>query len=677
MYLLIPFKFMWFLVPRPLKVILQEIVIFNKFVKFIKYLSRLLSEKRVKIENTEWAKDIPLVSVVIPCYNYGKYIEEAIDSVIAQTLRNFEIIVVDDGSTDEFTIKLLEELNKPKTRVIRQKNQKLPATRNNGIKVAAGKYICCLDADDKLKPTFLEKCIVKMEYENLDICSCDLEEFGDRSDIWDPGEFCIENLIKMNSAIVSSVYKRSIWEKAEGYNEHMIHGYEDWDFWIKIAKNGAKGAKINEPLFLYRKHGATMIDSAEEKHGLIYEEIKNNHRDIFMDRKKFREIRKKESIKYIVENLNLNLLLPANYTKKDGKNILLALPYMIFGGVDKVLLRISLYLKDNNFNFTFITTEEPNKLWEDNTERFEEITKEIYHLYKFLEEDYWKDFLFYLIESRKIEVIFIAGCAYIYGILPEIKEKFPSVKIIDQLYNTFGHIRNNRRYSKYIDLNIVENETIKEFLIHRHKEKEDKIILIHNGVDTEYFTKSNDSSPVYENYKIPRDKFIISFFGRFTEEKGPDLFLKIATSFREDDRVFFIMAGQGHLENKLHSLIKKYGLEEKILLPGLIETKDFLEITGAVLLPSRIDGRPNIVLESLSMGLPVVVSGVGGLPFMIKDGYNGFLCKKWDIKTFGDSIEKMLNDRDLYDNMCRNARDYAVEYLDINIMLERYLTLFR
>jgi len=112
-------------------------------------------------------------------------------------------------------------------------------------------------------------------------------------------------------------------------------------------------------------------------------------------------------------------------------------------------------------------------------------------------------------------------------------------------------------------------------------------------------------------------------------------------------------------------------------LPGLIETKDFLEITGAVLLPSSIDGRPNIVLESLAMGVPAVVSQVGGLPGIIKNGYNGFLCKREDIRAFRDSIEKMLNDRVLYDNMCKNAREYAVEHLDINIMLERYLTLFR
>ena len=109
----------------------------------------------------------PLVSVVIPCYNYGRFLNDAIASVRAQTLQDFEIIVVDDGSNDDVTPGVLDALEgsdqSPDLTVIRQENQGAPTARNTGIRVAKGLYVCCLDADDTMEPTYLEKCVLLME----------------------------------------------------------------------------------------------------------------------------------------------------------------------------------------------------------------------------------------------------------------------------------------------------------------------------------------------------------------------------------------------------------------------------------------------------------------------------------------------------------------------------------
>ena len=102
----------------------------------------------------------PLISLIIPCYNYGQYISEAIESVLKQTYQNFEIIVIDDGSTEELTKQVVSELNYPKSKVIRQENRGLSAPRNGGIREARGEFIVPLDADDKLHPTFLQKCLL-------------------------------------------------------------------------------------------------------------------------------------------------------------------------------------------------------------------------------------------------------------------------------------------------------------------------------------------------------------------------------------------------------------------------------------------------------------------------------------------------------------------------------------
>jgi len=114
-------------------------------------------------QQEEWPADKPLVSVIIPCYNYGMFIKGAIESVLAQTFQRFEILVINDGSTDESTMYVLHNLCYEKTKIVHQANQGLAQTRNNGAAQAAGKYICYLDPDDFIEPTYLEKTLSLLE----------------------------------------------------------------------------------------------------------------------------------------------------------------------------------------------------------------------------------------------------------------------------------------------------------------------------------------------------------------------------------------------------------------------------------------------------------------------------------------------------------------------------------
>src|SRR5215471_18656606 len=107
--------------------------------------------------------DSPRVSVVVTCFNLGRYLDEAVGSVLAQTFQDFEILIVDDGSTDEDTRRLLSGYRRPKTRVVRIENRGLPGARNEGIRRTSGPYVCCLDADDRLEHTYLEKAVAVLD----------------------------------------------------------------------------------------------------------------------------------------------------------------------------------------------------------------------------------------------------------------------------------------------------------------------------------------------------------------------------------------------------------------------------------------------------------------------------------------------------------------------------------
>ena len=104
----------------------------------------------------------PRVSVVVTCHDLGRYLDEAIDSVLAQTFDDFEIVVVDDGSTDPDTVALLADYARPKTRVVRMAHGGLPAAKNRGVAETTGEYVCCVDADDRLAPVYLARSVAAL-----------------------------------------------------------------------------------------------------------------------------------------------------------------------------------------------------------------------------------------------------------------------------------------------------------------------------------------------------------------------------------------------------------------------------------------------------------------------------------------------------------------------------------
>jgi glycosyltransferase involved in cell wall biosynthesis len=225
----------------------------------------------------------PLVSVIIPCYNYGKYVVDAIESALANTYKNIEIIIVNDCSTDAYTNELLSNLVKPKTRVINHsENKGLPSTRNTGIALSSGKYIVPLDADDTIHPLFIEKTVQVLENRpRVGFVSTGIRYFGDRNFIHVPPRYNFYRLLFTNITSVTSTFRRVAWEQVGGFKDNMRDGYEDWEFWISIGEKGWLGHLIPDVLFNYRKHGHSMLTDAVKKHDELVQKIRNNHPELY------------------------------------------------------------------------------------------------------------------------------------------------------------------------------------------------------------------------------------------------------------------------------------------------------------------------------------------------------------------------------------------------------------
>jgi Glycosyltransferases involved in cell wall biogenesis len=201
----------------------------------------------------------PRISVLMPCFNHGAFIGEAIDSVLAQTFHDFEIIVVDDGSTDPLTKDTLSKLTTPRTTVLKTSNQGLPAARNHAARQASGGLFCALDADDKLAPTWFEKAVRLLDARpDVSFVSHWLETFGDEHWTWKPEHCDLPALLARNTVNGAAVVRRQAFEAVGGYDASMREGCEDWDFWLRLVERGFEGAIVPEVLFYYRRRSDSM-----------------------------------------------------------------------------------------------------------------------------------------------------------------------------------------------------------------------------------------------------------------------------------------------------------------------------------------------------------------------------------------------------------------------------------
>jgi len=203
--------------------------------------------------------------VVIPCYNLGAFVGEAVESVLAQTYQDFEILVVDDGSTDPATVAVLDSLDRPRTTVFRTANRGVMAARNFLLAKARGEYLCAVDADDYLHPEYLARTVAVLERDpSIGFVSTRMHMFGIEERDWPDDTRCdLETLLCHCPVHCAALVRRSAVVAAGGYDEGMAHqGNEDWDLWIGIAESGLGGAILDEVLYFYRQRPGSLSRTA-------------------------------------------------------------------------------------------------------------------------------------------------------------------------------------------------------------------------------------------------------------------------------------------------------------------------------------------------------------------------------------------------------------------------------
>ena len=194
------------------------------------------------------------VSIIIPCFNDGKFLPEAVQSAEPCQKSGCEIIVVNDGSTDRATLEALAAIEQRGHQVLHQENRGLGSARNRGISAARGRYILPLDADNRLRPAYPVQGVKILDRDPaIDVVYGDAEYFGAKTGRNHVSDFDLRRLLSWNYIDACAVFRKSAWERCGGYDEKMPSmGYEDWDLWCRVALGGGGFYHVDEVLYDYR-----------------------------------------------------------------------------------------------------------------------------------------------------------------------------------------------------------------------------------------------------------------------------------------------------------------------------------------------------------------------------------------------------------------------------------------
>ncbi len=647
--------------------------------------------------NRNYVENVPLISVVVPFFNTEEYIEQTIKSILNQTFPYFEILIIDDGSSNEGALRKLEEIEKidKRIKVFHKKNEGLAATRDFGASMTSetSKYIMFIDDDDLIEPTFLECGYWALETnKNSAWAYSDSVGFQGEKYVWNR-YFDSEKMKKENELISAALIRKKDFFLVDGYALREKAVNEDWNFWLKLL------AKEKSPVHMsfygewYRRKRTGELQKSRENKKRSLEIINETAKSVT----KIVKAKQYPSYNYnyeLIQDKVDSIVIPKQTTTKDTINILFIVPWMITGGADLFNLNLVKMLDKKRYEITILLTEPNQNTLKQEFEKNKNV--KVYDLTSFLDQTYWVSFINYIMQKENINLILNSNSKFGYSILPYLKSTYPKIPILDYVhmeewYNrNGGYSRYSSMYESVIDKTLVCNENSKKILENHFGRNSIDVKTVYIGVDEKRFNpeKYNKTELKKKYLGENQDKKVISFICRISEQKRPLLFLEIIEYLKEQRNDFIVLVvGNGNLLGKMKEKAKKLNLLENILFLGEIKnTAEIYEISDVTVNCSLKEGLALTSYESLSMNVPVVSSNVGGQKELITEDVGEIIelmqdekdiykeeYNKEEVRNYANSINKVLNNLEKYKKNCRKR---ICEYFTIDKMVQNMSSIF-
>lgn len=634
----------------------------------------------------------PKISIVLPVYNGSKYLRTAIDSCLAQTHRNLELIIVDDCSTDQ-TPDIVKSYSDPRIKYIRnQTNQRLPNSLNIGFKQAEGDYLTWTSDDNQYLPAALEEMLRYLkQHPDVDFVYSDMEVVNLAMGVhqfkacthW---TFYFENLIG-----ASYLYTRKVYETVGDYDPNF-EWIEDYDYWLRVEKRFTM-RRLPKVLYLYGDHPQSLTSLKLYSIDLLAHLLRFHHGYLTFDGLvdgvgkyilKFPPFKKDSQniwrpVLQKVSRMNAGLkqafhgAIASALFKKVGtaatliqkkavklfhkdrdfaeilsslkqgdpqkKQVLCVIPFLTMGGSEKVMQDVVRGLNPKGYDFHLFCFNQDANPW---VKKFLSYFVNFIGIPPVYDVEPYAEHLGKVIQKLNIDMILVTNAHMVYKTAQRIKELFPTIKIVDIIHlervgGTHQHI--STIGAPFIDRRVCISRHLMDYMKAQYdpwgipETLKERLLAIHNGTDlTEFSREKFTAGEFRKKYSIAPEEKIIAFVARMADEKNPFIFVDMARGLiakNPNARLKFVMAGDGPLLGNVQAKVKDYGLEEHFVLPGaLTNVGELLRDAFVFVVVSTHEGIPLSIQEAMLMNVPVVSTRVGAIHEIIQDGVSGFLIER-------------------------------------------------
>jgi GT2 family glycosyltransferase len=490
-----------------------------------------------------------LVSVIMPVFNKGTTLRSSVESVRSQTLEPVEIVLWDDGSVDPETMAILEEVSRlPNVHLFRTTNRGVVAARNHAIAMARGRYICCLDPDDEIAPTYLEVAVALLEsHPEISITYPWVRTVGDIEEVWQTADLDPSLILDSNHVPVCAVFRREVFHETGGFSPSMDKGYEDWEFWAHAAELGFKGKVIPSCLFEYRYSASdtTSRDAqARDVHGHLRQQILQRHPQLAGTGMPFTRVTDVEDRPVGAE------LGPRRLPGGQGRPVVLTIPWLTVGGADRVVEGLVRHWDAAGRTVVVFMTTPLAEGMADRKHVMMGLTPYVYNLPDFLPRHRWYEFVASTIGALEAPVLLNVGSSWFYEVAEGLRRDFPALRLVDQQFNSIGHLSGNRDVADIIDLTVAAYSGLADRISADGRPSDTTAVYV--GIERPEYPDIGDIEEFRQEVGVATDDKIILFVGRLSEEKRPEWVLALSMEdILVNTRVVII--GDGPLSSKICS----------------------------------------------------------------------------------------------------------------------------
>ncbi|HEX2852289.1 MAG TPA: glycosyltransferase [Opitutaceae bacterium] len=625
-------------------------------------------------------------SVVITCYNYGKFLRGCVRSVAQQTFKDFELIIVNDGSTDDsqkVAEACIEEFPALRITLINQPNSGQPAlARNAGIRQAKGEFILPIDADDQIDPGYLAAAFKAIDANpKVDlVCADSLFDDGKKQTRTWPGPFTVKALSAGNQLVYCCVYRRKVWEQIGGYRDN-VRGYEDWDFWLAVCLTGATAVAVKCVGLIYNQKDTGVYSQTVAHHQTRIAQIMLNNpaayareqvqqaRTLIHGRDPAVQSASLAGKKVLIYSDDPGLGGAAHY----NHTVLLALARAgakVYSAQPKSESPLLLEQQQAGVSHFWISYDPVTSFVRSFTDGAdaERILAEV------------QPDLVYFSDCCAVSNIAAKQVALKRGIPYALICHSEAGYLAERFPQVLGAVKELLAHARQV---VAVSEHSREVLRKNFNLPPDKGTVIYSGRPARYFAAPNAATRerLRAELGIPADGVLCFTAARLDSAKGFQFQLEAIRQLHGAQRLgplYFAWAGEGDVRAQLEKIVEQNQLQSRVRFLGYRwDIADLMDASDAFVLTSISEALPLCLMEAMAKGLPVASCAVGGIPEEL--GNTGALLSdpnvdpKRTVLELTKTLEQWAGNADLRKKVGETGRERARAMFREEVMIEKTL----